>query len=140
MEEGEEEPEGASPRASSYVAGDSTADLAGLGHAEDGMELQPAGRSMPNGSAQHAPGSPRASARADHFSHEHSSSAEHDRHGRSAKLPRHRVRAAVRRAPQYATEGAQGLQRGAVAAQATACLPCLLTLPNLALQSAPSGL
>ena len=112
MEEGEEEPEGTSPHASSYVPGDSTADLVGLsglsaGGAE-GPQHQPDGGSMlPNGAAQHAPRSPRGS-RPTYFSQGPSSSTEHGRHTRSAKLPRHRVRAAVRRAPQYALEGALG--------------------------------
>ncbi len=120
MEEGEEEPEGASPHASSYVPGDSTTDLPGLaaGGAE-GSQHQPAESSMlPNGAAQHAPRSPRGS-RPNYFSQGPGSSTEHGRHTRSAKLPRHRVRAAVRRAPQYALEGALGLMLDAWAG-----LPC----------------
>lgn len=108
VEEGEEEPEGASPHASSYVAGDSTADLAAMADGADGSLHPTGGRSQPNGAAQHSPRSPRAS-RPDYFSsHGPSSSTDHGRHGRTAKLPRHRIRAAVRRAPQYALEGVLG--------------------------------
>ncbi|PRW32594.1 Sodium hydrogen exchanger 7 [Chlorella sorokiniana] len=118
VEEGEEEPEGASPHASSYVAGDSTADLAGLGDGAAGAEQPPGGHGLPNGAAQHPPRSPRASHQ-DYLSHGPSSSAEHGRHVRTAKLPRHRVRAAVRRAPQYAFEVLADIKR---------CLPTSVVL------------
>ena len=110
VEEGYEEGDPGSPRASSYTPGASAADLAGLGDSAEAA----GSRALPNGGAPQAPrgGSPRGgspqggSPRAAH-AQRRSSAAEHGRHSRAVKLPRHRVRAALRRAPHYAAEGAR---------------------------------